>query len=247
MSARVGLALYTLREASAADFPGTLGAVADLGFEGVELHDLHGHPAHEVRGLLDELGLAAVSRHAGLDDLEHGLPALADELGALGTDRLVLAWVDPPRGAADAAATAARVAAIAEDAAALGLRLGFHNHWSELEPLDDGSTLLGRLAELPLWFEIDLGWVWVAGADPVEVVRGLGGRAEIVHVKDFRSRAGREFCPVGDGSVGYDRVLPTLADGLEWLLVEQDETDGDALVAVERSLAAVRRFRAVPA
>jgi hypothetical protein len=41
--------------------------------------------------------------------------------------------------------------------------------------------------------------------------------------------------------VGYERVAPAaVAAGVEWLLVEQDETDGPALEAAERSLAAVR-------
>jgi hypothetical protein len=35
--------------------------------------------------------------------------------------------------------------------------------------------------------------------------------------------------------------------GVEWLLVEQDTTEGPALVVVERSLVAVRRFLGVPA
>jgi hypothetical protein len=43
--------------------------------------------------------------------------------------------------------------------------------------------------------------------------------------------------------VGYDRVVPAaVAAGAEWLLVEQDEIDGDPFDAVERSLAAVRSY-----
>jgi sugar phosphate isomerase/epimerase len=62
-----------------------------------------------------------------------------------------------------------------------------------------------------------------------------------VHVKDFASREGREFRPVGDGAVGYERILPAALEAdVDWLLVEQDETDGPALAAAERSLAAVR-------
>ena len=40
--------------------------------------------------------------------------------------------------------------------------------------------------------------------------------------------------------VGYDRALPAaVRAGVEWLIVEQDETDGDALAAVRRSKDAV--------
>jgi sugar phosphate isomerase/epimerase len=69
-----------------------------------------------------------------------------------------------------------------------------------------------------------------------------------VHAKDLRSRGSREFCPVGDGAVGYDRVLPAaVAAGVEWLVVEQDELDGPPFDAVERSLEFVRRAIGVPA
>jgi hypothetical protein len=46
-----------------------------------------------------------------------------------------------------------------------------------------------------------------------------------------------------DGGVGYEHALPAAANaGVEWLLIEQDETDGDPLAAVDRSLTAIRRM-----
>lgn len=238
MAPRVGIQLYTLRDACADDLLGTLAAVAELGYDGVELYDLYGHDPQRVRTRLDELNLVAAGRHAGLPALEEELPALAEELSVLGTDRVALAW-------AEADDLVGRVATVAERADGLGLRLGVHNHWWELARLDDGSTLLEQLAALPVWLELDLGWTWVAGADPEELLARHAGRCPLVHVKDFRTREGREFCPVGDGGVGYERIVPAAANaGVEWLLVEQDETDGDPFAAVERSIAAVRRMLA---
>jgi sugar phosphate isomerase/epimerase len=242
--ARVGLMLYTVRENCARDFEGTLRAVASLGYEGVELFDLHGHEAAEVRGWLEELGLEVAGRHAGLDALESRLPELAAECEAVGTDRLVLSWIEPP-GSEDAARQMAeRLAGIAREAARHGLRLGFHNHDGEVRPLDGGGSFLEELlAGDDIFLELDLGWAWYAGADPVTLLGRARGRCPLVHVKDFASREGREFRPVGDGAVGYERVLPAAVEaGVEWLLVEQDETDGPALTAAERSLAAVREI-----
>jgi sugar phosphate isomerase/epimerase len=248
---RIGLMLYTVRDECARDLEGVLRAVGALGYEGVELFDLHGHDPEVVRGWLDEQGLVAAGRHAGLDALEHDLPALAEELRVLGTDRLALSWIDPPDTAADARAAVARIAAIAPRAQALGLRLGFHNHWGELAQLDDGVTTLDLLSALSpelLWLELDLGWAWEAGADPVALLERLAGRCPLVHVKDLRSRGSREYCPVGDGAVGYERVLPAAVQaGAEWLIVEQDEIDGPPFEAVERSLQAVRRMVPVAA
>jgi sugar phosphate isomerase/epimerase len=249
--ANVGLMLYTVRDECARDLESVLRTVAGLGYDGVELFDLHGHDPALVRGWLDELGLVAAGRHAGLDALEHDLPALAAELAVLRTDRIALAWIDPPESGAEARAAVARIAAIAPRAQELGLRLGFHNHWGELRPLEDGVTTLDLLCALPpelLWLELDLGWAWEAGADPVALLERLKGRCPLVHVKDLRSRGSREHCPVGDGAVGYERVLPAAVQaGVEWLIVEQDEVDGPPFEAVERSLQAVRRILPVAA
>ncbi len=249
--ARIGLMLYTVRDECARDFEGVIREVGALGFEGVELFDLHGHTPEQVRGWLDEAGLVAVGRHAGIDLLENDLVALAGELSVLGTDRLALSWIEPPTTLADARAWVSRIGSVAERASELGLRFGFHNHAGELRPLEGGSSFLPLLAELPpdlLWLELDLGWIWEAGEDPVELIERYRGRTPLVHVKDFREHGGTAYCPAGDGAVGYERVLPAAeAAGVEWLLVEQDEVEGPAMAAVERSLAAVRQMLGVAA
>jgi len=235
--------LYTIRGECERDLEKSLREVAGLGYEGVEFWQLHGNDPAQIRGWLDETGLVAVGRHAGLQTLDGELPQLADELRVLGTDRAALSFIEPAPGAAE------RVAAVAEAAAAAGLRLGFHNHAAELQPFGDGGgTFLDRLRELPpelLWLELDLGWVWHAGADPVAELAKTSGRCPLVHVKDFRSRESRDDVPIGDGAVGYERVLPAaLRAGVEWLVVEEDEVEGSAFEAVARSLEAVRHMLA---
>jgi sugar phosphate isomerase/epimerase len=241
---KIGLQLYTLRAACAEDFAAVLRSVGELGFEGVELFDLHGHSAELVRTWLDDVGLVAAGRHAGLAALESDLPALAEELGTLGTDRLALSWIDPPADAGGARAVIRRIAAVAGAARERGLRLGFHNHWGELAAIDGDRTTLDLLRSLPaelLWLELDLGWIWAAGADPIEQLELTRGRCPLVHVKDLRQ--GPQHTPVGDGDVDYARIIPAAeAAGVEWLIVEQDEIEGEPIAAVARSLAAVRRM-----
>jgi sugar phosphate isomerase/epimerase len=242
----VALMLYTIRDECGRDLEGVLRSVAEIGYDGVELYDLHGHDAVQVREWLDGFGLVAVGRHAGLDALETQLPALAEELRTLGCDRIALSWIDPPDSSDDARAIVERIAGVARRASEHGLRFGFHNHWCELAELDDADTLLDKLRALPaelLWLELDLGWVWEAGADPADELERTAGRCPLVHVKDFRVRGTRKDCPVGDGEVGYERVLPVaVRSGAEWLVVEQDNPDPPALAAVERSFGAVQRI-----
>jgi len=136
---------------------------------------------------------------------------------------------------------AERIGSLAGSVGEHGLELGFHNHDGELRPLDGGASFLDDLLALPVFLELDLGWAWWAGVDPVSLLERTHGRVPLVHVKDFRVRGERSFCPVGDGGVGYERVAPAAAAlGVEWLLVEQDETDGPALEAARRSLEALQ-------
>ena len=245
--AHVGLQLYTVRAECDRDLEGALQRIGRQGYEGVEFFQLHGHEPARVRAWLDEFGLVTAGRHAPFEVLENEMPRLADELSVLGTDRLALSWIDPALlDRPDV--VAGRIGAVARAARDVGLRLGVHNHESELRPLAGGPTFLDLVRRLPpdlVWLELDLGWVWYAGADPLVQLELSRGRCPLVHVKDYSSRRGREDVPVGEGLVGYDRVVPAaVAAGADWLVVEQDEPRGDVFAAVERSLSAVRRFLA---
>ena len=235
--ARIGLMLYSVRDECAHDFEGVLRSVAAMGYVGVEIFDLHGHEAAAVRGWLDELGLVAVSRHAGLDVIETQLPELAAESRALGWRRLALSWLDP--ATLETPGLLERIGDQAAAARERGLELGFHNHDAELRPLSSGRTFLDQLPP-ELFVELDLGWAWYAGVDVLALLVHVRDRCPLVHVKDLASRNGREFRPVGDGAVGYERLAPAAAAaGVEWLLVEQDEADGSSIAAAERSFRAL--------
>jgi sugar phosphate isomerase/epimerase len=227
---RTGLMLYSVRSACAADFEGTLRAVAALGYDGVEVFDLHGETPETVAAWLDELGLVAIARHSSLETIESRLPELAAEARALGWQRLVVSWVDPAKLNDE---TIDRLAVAATDVAASGLELGYHNHDAEVEQ--------GFLDRLPLgvFLELDAGWAWYAGADPVDLL----GRGPLVHIKELRMRGERSYCPVGDGAVGFERVAPAaVRAGAEWLIVEQDESEGSEIEDARRSYGALQRM-----
>ena len=232
--------LWTVRRECAAAFEPSLREVARIGYEGVEFFDLHGHEPDEVAAWLADLSLVACGRHASLDAIETQLPDLAAEARTLGWQRLVVSWVDPTELGPE---LARRLRDAAAAAAAFGLELGFHNHDAEVKPHDGASFLDEVLAEEAPFLELDLGWAWYGGADPLALLERAGGRCPLVHVKDFSSREAGAFAPVGDGAVGYERVAPAaVAAGAEWLLVEQDETEGPALEAARRSFEALSRM-----
>ena len=70
----IALQLYSVRNECKKDWPGTLAAVAKMGYEAVEFAGYYQTPARELRKMLDDLGLKAAGTHIGLEAL------LGDEL-----------------------------------------------------------------------------------------------------------------------------------------------------------------------
>lgn len=227
MTKPIALQMYTLRHACEADLQSTLARVAELGFDAVELAGLNGHCAEAVRSWLDDVGLWACSAHVSIDDLDADIGAQIGAAETLGYSRLVMPWTTA-RTAYETTDLIRRLNAAQEALAVAGLALGYHNHEFELERWDSGGCMLDRIiAETDLFLEPDLGWLWYAERPPAAFLAAHAGRCPLVHVKDLRSRTGREFCRVGDGGVGYGELIPRLCtSGTEVLIVEQDECNG---------------------
>ena len=63
----IALQLYSIRHDCEKDLPGTLEAVAKMGYDGVEFAGYYGRSAGELRKLLDDLGLRVAGTHTRLD------------------------------------------------------------------------------------------------------------------------------------------------------------------------------------
>jgi sugar phosphate isomerase/epimerase len=240
------LQLYSVRSAAERDLAAVLGRVGELGLDGVELAGLFGHEPRVVRGWLDDAGLAVAGAHVGLEGLEAdaiGLYRTAEELGA---ELLVVGWLPPSVESAVTRTYVDRLDRASRDASAAGFRLAFHTHDAELASADDGTVLLDLLlAGAPqLELELDLGWAWIAGRDAAELLRRIGARCRVVHVKDFADRDDRSsFTSVGEGAVPFAELLLG-AGPFDWLVAEQDDGfEPDELAAAARSAAAVTRLR----
>lgn len=217
-----------------------------MGCEGVELCGLFGTPLDVAARVLRQSGLVACSAHVALDDLEQHLPREAERARTLGFSRLVVPWIEPPRTLEQAKARADRIDRVAEQVARAGLSLGYHNHDFEFADLGGGRMwdCIAAIAPERLFLEPDLGWVWHAGLVPCEFLKEHRGRCPLVHIKDFRSREGREFCPVGEGAIPYGVVVAhALWEGAEWLIAEQDEPgELSELEAAQRCVRTLREL-----
>jgi sugar phosphate isomerase/epimerase len=235
--------LYTLRHALERDLEGTLAALAEAGSREVELAGLYGRSPAEMRAALDAAGLAACAAHVPLDRFETEPEVVVEEAQALGTPTVVVPWVKPPETVEAADEAMARIVAASEVATGAGLGFAYHNHDFEFWELDDGSDLWGRLATAGIPQEPDVGWLLVAGRDPVAAIAELGGRCPLVHAKDARRRPDGTWEDViaGDGEADWPAIAAAAVEaGATRIVVELDNPSERPVDDVALSLAALR-------
>src|ERR1700709_561240 len=63
----VGVELYSVRNECKTDFPGTLAAIAKMGYPGVEFAGYWGRSAPEIKKMLDNTGLVACGSHTAYE------------------------------------------------------------------------------------------------------------------------------------------------------------------------------------
>jgi sugar phosphate isomerase/epimerase len=228
--------LYSVRDAFAADPGGTLQRLAAIGFTQVEPYGVVEN-AEALRAGLPANGLTAPTAHARLIGADqHAVFATAAELGiGLVIDPMVVPerWQD----AAAVAATADALNAAAEVAAEHGLRVGYHNHWWELESRLDGRSAFEVFADRldpAVALEVDTYWATAGGEDAPALLRRLGDRVRAIHVKDggLATDATGQV-PAGQGRVPVAEVLAAAPGALR--VVEFDAFDGDLFEALAAS------------
>ncbi|MEI5100855.1 TIM barrel protein [Streptomyces sp. PmtG] len=246
MSRPLSVQLYSVRAQLAADRPATLERLAAMGYGAVEAFDVT-DDAPGLRRLADDLGLAVSGAHVG-----HALAGepgpVFEAVAALGTPLAVVPAGFPHEDFTTReglARVAERLNALARQAARHGLRLGYHNHWWEVEPRVEDRHALDVLAELldpEVFLEVDTYWAAVGGADVPALLRRLGGRVEALHLKDGPGTKDDPNVAVGGGTMPVPEVLA--AAPAAWRIVEFDDCAGDLLGELAASRAYVSALEA---
>lgn len=131
-----------------------------------------------------------------------------------------------------------------------GIKLFYHNHHCEFDKVD-GKVLFDHLVENTsaenIGFEIDVHWIQRAGLNPVKFIKKMAGRAELVHLKDYRivtpsqedlmSSLAKgsmdvffntiQFAEIGEGNLDFEEIIAVCEEtGVKYLPIEQDDTYG---------------------
>ena len=238
MTTPIALQLYTLRDQLAQDYEGTLRKVADMGYVGVETANMFGESLTSAAKLFSELGLTVSGAHGALP-IGDKKQEVIDTMRALNCKRLILPGQPPEKfksldGIKSICDSLNEGAAVAK---ANGFELGYHNHRFEYEPLENRIPIDVMLEYLDpnVFLEVDVYWVQTAGQDPVEVIRRIGSRAPLLHIKDGPCQIEAPMTALGEGVVDIPEVVAAGAGSTEWLVVELDHCATDMMEAVRKS------------
>lgn len=266
--AKVGVQLYSVRDAMKTDFSGTIAKVASIGYKEVEFAGYFNHSPSDVRAILDKNGLAAPSCHVGYDVVEKKLPETIDAAHTIGHSFIVCPWIEVKlRQAPDGWKQVVQLFNKAgETCKKAGIQFGYHNHTFEFMPDPNlggkmpYDFLLENTDANLVKMEMDLCWISVAGQDPVSYFSRYPGRFPLVHVKDVKeipkATPGKtdeflntdfekkEMTEVGSGVIDWKRIF-SHADqaGIQHYFVEHDApNDPFASIAGSYKYLAALRF-----
>ncbi len=256
----IGLQLYTIRDAMAADVPGSLKKVSDMGYKYMELAGyadgkFYGYEPAEFRRMVEDLGMEILSSHTQVEaqgiTLENA-KKMTEDHAKLGVRYCIQPWiVEEARTTLDSyrkmAADWNQVGAIMKES---GIRFGYHNHNFEFDTVEGKipyfDIFMVDLDKELVTMELDLFWTTKAGQNPVEIIRRFPGRFELFHMKDMFTRQDpffttvgvSDFAPVGAGLIDFKTILAEKeVAGMKYMVVEQDSTaDGMPFEAIQTSI-----------
>ena len=257
----VAVQLYSVRTECEKDFPATIKAVADIGFEGVEFAGYFNFQASNLRRLLDDNGLKCAGTHTQLNTLVGDeLPKTLEYNHTLGNKNIIVPWLaENMRDSKDAwLRTVDLFNELTQKVKPHGMRMGYHNHTFEFQPMDDdeprGIANIQR-GELP-WdiifsntprdfiMQIDTCNAMMGGADPLVFLKKYPGRSISIHLKEFS--ATNKNAILGEGDVDWQQVFEICetTGGTEWYIIEEEKDVYPPLQGVEMCLKNFKKLKA---
>lgn len=245
--AKLGIQLYTVRDAADEDYFGTIKRLREMGYDGIEFPGgtMERASAGQLKGFLDEIGFEL----AGIVFDEGDLQSRFNEVLKYCIETKCPTAVHPympkdylsPEGLQRFAENLNNWGRKFEDC---GISLLYHVHGHEFEKFDGKygmDSIIERLTNAKL--EIDVYWVEHAGVDSVQFVRKYAGISPCIHFKDMKDLETKEDVEVGDGCIDMAEIARLgRARGAKWFIVEQEQFTMPSMASAEISCRNMRRI-----
>lgn len=239
---KMGLQLFTIRDAMAKDAKTTLKVVRSLGYEDLEIYgynekegSYYGYKAKDFLRLLKDLDLTTSSGHYGFSDyFDKPVDAMSRYVdqcieGALALEQhyITWPWMAPEfRTLENFKALPEKLNRIGEQINKAGLGFAYHNHDFEFTDHkgENGYDIILQETD-PTLVKMQLDLYWAAHSypgNPVDLIRKQPGRFVMWHIKDM-DKVSRDYTELGNGVIDYTKILPQAEpiSGLEYYFLEQ--------------------------
>ena len=250
----VGLELYSVREELKKDLEGTVRAVAQMEYQGVEFYapyfEWSESQTKQMRKLLDDLGVLCFSTHNDSSYLSPEKIGRARDMNLiLGSNYVVMVSSDPKPGLDGWKVIADALNFAADRLESSGLKAGYHNHQREFLPVENQRPIeiLARNAKASVMLQLDVGTCLEAGSDPVAWIRSNPGRIRSLHLKDWSPEPAKGYTVLfGEGAAQWKNIFEAaeIAGGVEYYLIEQEGSRFTELDTVRRCLQSFRLIHA---
>jgi len=239
----VGLQLYTIRDAMAADLMGSLKKLSALGYKNLELAGyadgkFYGHTPAEFKKIVADLGMVTISSHAAVESKGITMDTaklMADSHAALGVKYCIQPWVnDEDRTIEKFKKMVGDWNKVGKIMKGVGIQFGYHNHNFEFKNMNGVvpyyDIYMPEMDKDLITMELDLFWACKGGQNPVEMFNKYPGRFQLLHLKDMKTNQPPFFdvikddiCSVGVGVIDFRKILAAKkVAGVKYTFVEDD-------------------------
>lgn len=254
----VGIQLYTIRDAMAADVTGSLKKVSDLGYKNLELADysngkFYGYAPREFKKIVNDLGMDILSSHTQVEAAGitiDNAKKMADDHAELGVKYCVQPWInDEDRNVETYKKMIADWNEVGRIMKEVGIQFAYHNHNFEFASTDGlvpyYDIFLAEMDPDLITMEIDTYWATKAGQDVVEMFNKYPGRFQLFHFKDMSEQSAPfydvikdDITSVGAGLIDFKRIYEARETaGMKYLFVEDDnQGNGKPFEGIEISI-----------
>lgn len=226
--------LYSVRDVSEKDLNAALMGVSKLGYQSIEFAGFFGHSAKEVAQMLRQNGLSVSGTHTGLNALTEQYDETVRFHHEIGASAIIIPYAELD--------TREKIDAFVKQVNELkprlekdGLRLGYHNHAHEFKVNSDGSIPYDAITDkTELFLEIDTFWAYVAGKDPVALMKQFHKRLPVIHIKDGLSDG--KGMPLGKGQAPVKAVYEAATAMGIHMVVESETLTPDGLTEAKECI-----------
>lgn len=235
----VGVQLYSVRTDLEKDFYGTLKAVREMGYAGVEFYgEFYGNSMVQVKKWCTELGLIPFSNHVPFQEMIDNIDKVIADNTTLGVQYVVFPYMDeasrPGVDPAQFKKTVAKIGEIGKKVKEAGFQLLYHNHDFEFVDMGDGSLgydyIFSSNDNGDVMPEMDVCWVSYSGQDPVQYLPKYKGFTPVVHMKDYKLEGKLSSAPYALIGISTDNSMKDEGGWFEYRPLGMGQVDIPAVL-----------------